>query len=246
MRRLSSDSSISGCAPDRGAREQHWSRPTPPHGTQLPTKHTSIPTKRRSGDLQRPPQHSTARCAMAAGTDPKRAADAEQLAADWRACEKAAAAFQEEANTGGDGAAAEENALRNVDAKRVAALAELADRPALAGRAAAGAIQRRKRRLADRAAGQMLFALALRDDDDGPDAGAVVPVSRRRAPFCWRKRDVAAAATAAAALKSLAGDASLADAWADAVLARICARSDARHRARGQSQCPKSAAASMA
>ena len=76
--------------------------------------------------------------------------------------------------------------------------------------------------------------------------GAVVPVSRRRAPFCWRKRDVAAAATAAAALKSLAGDASLADAWADAVLARICARSDARHRARGSKQCPESAAASMA
>ena len=139
---------------------------------------------------------------MAADQIQKRAADAEQLAADWRACEKAAAAFDEETNTGGDGAAAEENALRNIDAKRVAALAELADRPALAGRAAAGAIQRRKRSLADRAAGQMLFALALRDDDDGPDAGAVVPVSRRRAPFCWRKRDVAAAATAAAALKA--------------------------------------------
>ena len=183
---------------------------------------------------------------MAAGQIQKRAADAEQLAADWRACEKAAAAFDEETNTGGDGAAAEENALRNIDAKRVAALAELADRPALAGRAAAGAIQRRKRSLADRAAAQMLFALALREDDDGPDAGAVVPVSRRRAPFCWRKRDVAAAATAAAALKSLAGDASLADAWADAVLARICARSDARHRARGSKQCPESAAASMA
>jgi len=174
---------------------------------------------------------------MAADQIQKRAADAEKLAADWRACERAAAAFDEETNTGGDGAAAEENALRNIDAKRVAALAELADRPALAGRAAAGAIQRRKRRLADRAAGQMLFALALREDDDGPDAGAVVPVSRRRAPFCWRKRDVAAAATAAAALKSLAGDASLADAWADAVLARICARSDARHRARGSKQC---------
>ena len=130
---------------------------------------------------------------MAADQIQKRAADAEQLAADWRACEKAAAAFDEETNTGGDGAAAEEHALRNVDAKRVAALAELADRPALSGSAAAGAIQRRKRRLADRAAGQMLFALALRDDDDGPDAGAVVPVSRRRAPFCWRKRDVAAA-----------------------------------------------------
>ena len=183
---------------------------------------------------------------MAADQIQKRAADAEQLAADWRACEKAAAAFDEETNTGGDGAAAEENALRNVDARRVAALAELADRPALAGRAAAGAIQRRKRRLADRAAGQMLFALALRDDDDGPDAGAVVPVSRRRAPFCWRKRDVAAAATAAAALKSLAGDASLADTWADAVLARICARSDARHRARGSKQCLESAVASMA
>ena len=183
---------------------------------------------------------------MAAGPNPRAAADAEQLAADWRACEKAAAAFDEETNTGGDGAAAEENALRNVDAKRVAALAELADRPALAGRAAAGAIQRRKRSLADRAAAQMLFALALREDDDGPDAGAVVPVSRRRAPFCWRKRDVAAAATAAASLKSLAGDASLADAWADAVLARICARSDARHRARGSKQCPESTAASMA
>ena len=64
---------------------------------------------------------------MAAGTNPQRAADAEQLAADWRACEKAAAAFDEETNTGGDGAAAEEHALRNVDAKRVAALAELAD-----------------------------------------------------------------------------------------------------------------------
>ena len=102
---------------------------------------------------------------MAAGQIQKRAADAEQLAADWRACEKAAAAFDEETNTGGDGAAAEEHALRNVDAKRVAALAELADRPALAGRAAAGVIQRQKRRLADRAAGQMLFALALREPE---------------------------------------------------------------------------------
>ena len=118
--------------------------------------------------------------------------------------------------------------------KRVAALAELADRPALAGRAAAGAIQRRKRRLADRAAGQMLFA-ALRDDDDGPRTLAPSAVSRRRAPFCWRKRDVAAAATAAAALENLAGDASLAGrAWADAVLARACAKRRAPPRPRSQ------------
>ena len=102
---------------------------------------------------------------MAADQIQKRAAEAEQLAADWRACERAAAAFDEETNTGGDGAAAEETALRTIDAKRVAALAELADRPALAGRAAAGVIQRQKRRLADRAAGQMLFALALREPE---------------------------------------------------------------------------------
>ena len=57
----------------------------------------------------------------------------------------------------------------------------------------------------------------------------MVPVSRRRAPFCWRKRDVAAAATAAAFLRR-SGRRRGADRGvpADAVLPRICARSDAR------------------
>ncbi|KAH8053018.1 hypothetical protein JL720_14803 [Aureococcus anophagefferens] len=79
---------------------------------------------------------------------------------------------------------------------------------------------------------KLLFAAALRDDDDAcHDAGA--SQSRRRPSFRWRKRDEGSMRRAAEALVALDGSgAALRDVWVGALAGRVAARCAARERAR--------------